>query len=135
MEPAAAPDAPEETGRPTRIVLALFLVTAVTMVVGSIALSRVVGTPEPEEHLITIPAGTAARLASGQDVDIIPADLDFRLRDRLVVVNDDAANHQIGPFVIPPGDRLETFFSQAATVEGYCSLHASGRITINVGGD
>ena len=123
----------DRADRPSRMVLVLFAAAAVAMVLGSLALSRVVGQPEPDEHLITIPAGTAALLASGQDVDIIPTDLEFRLRDRLIVVNDDSASHQIGPFEIPSGDRLETRFAEAATVEGFCSLHASGRVTINVG--
>jgi hypothetical protein len=50
------------------------------------------------------------------------------------VINEDSTAHQIGPFVIPAGDRLDTKFAEAATVEGFCSLHSSGRITINVGG-
>jgi len=114
--------------------LVLFIIVATAMVVGSVTLSRVVGQPEPGQHVITIPAGTAMRISLGHDVDIIPADLDFRLRDQLTVINDDSTAHQIGPFVIPAGDRLDTRFAEAATIEGFCSLHSSGRITINVGG-
>ena len=120
--------------RPSRAVLVLFAIVATAMVLGSVTLSRVVGQPEPEQHVITLPAGTAMRLTLGDEVDIIPADLDFRLRDQLTVINQDSAAHQIGPFVIPAGDRLDTRFSEAATLEGFCSLHSSGRITINVGG-
>lgn len=120
--------------RSSRAVLVLFIIVAMAMVVGSVTLSRVVGQPEPEQHVITIPAGTAMRITLGHDVDIIPADLDFRLRDQLTVINDDSTAHQIGPFVIPAGDRLDTRFAEAATIEGFCSLHSSGRITINVGG-
>jgi hypothetical protein len=50
------------------------------------------------------------------------------------VINEDSTAHQIGPFVIPAGDRLDTKFSEASTVEGFCSLHSSGRVTINVDG-
>ena len=107
---------------------------AIAMVVGSVALSSVTDQPEPEQHLITIPAGTAALLSAGQDVNIIPTDLDFRLRDRLTVVNKDSAAHQIGPFLIPAGKQLDTRFAEAATIEGFCSLHSSGRVTINIGG-
>ena len=104
------------------------------MVIGSVALSRVVGQPKPEQHVITIPAGTAIRLSSGHDVDIIPTDLDFRLRDQLIVINEDSTAHQIGPFVIPAGERLDTRFAEAVTLEGFCSLHSSGRVKINVSG-
>ena len=107
---------------------------ATAMVVGSVALSRVTDQPEPEQLLITIPAGTAALLSAGRDVNIIPTDLDFRLRDRLTVVNEDSAAHQSGPFVSPAGKQLDTRFAEAATIEGFCSLHSSGRVTINIGG-
>ena len=114
--------------------MVLCIIVATAMVVGRVPLRRVVRQPEPEQHVITIPAGTAMRITLGHDVDIIPADLDFRLRDQLTVINDDSTAHQIGPFVIPAGDRLDTRFAEAATIEGFCSLHSSGRITINVGG-
>ncbi|MDP6863592.1 MAG: hypothetical protein QGH80_07915 [Acidimicrobiales bacterium] len=120
--------------RPSRTLLLLFLIVAIAMVVGSVTLSRVTGQPEPEQHLITIPAGTAMRLSSGEDVSIIPTDLDFRLRDRLTVINEDSTAHQIGPFIIPAGQRLDTRFAEAATIEGFCSLHSTGRIRINIAG-
>ena len=120
--------------RPSKSLLLLFVVMAIAMVVGSVALSSVTDQPEPEQLLITIPAGTAALLSAGRDVNIIPTDLDFRLRDRLTVVNKDSAAHQIGPFLIPAGKQLDTRFAEAATIEGFCSLHSSGRVTINIGG-
>ena len=104
------------------------------MILAIVATAMVVGQPAPEHHVITIPAGTAIRISSGHDVDIIPADLEFRLRDQLTVINEDSTAHRIGPFIIPAGDRLDTKFAEAATVEGFCSLHSSGRITINVDG-
>ena len=122
------------TDRPSITLLFLFFIVATAMIVGSVTLSRVIGEPEPEQHLITIPAGTANRLSLGHDVDIIPRDLDFKLRDHLIMINKDSTAHQIGPFVIPAGGQLDTRFSEAATIEGFCSLHSSGRITINVGG-
>ena len=120
--------------RPSKSLLLLFVVMAIAMVVGSVALSSVTDQPEPEQLLITIPAGTAALLSAGRDVNIIPTDLDFRLRDRLTVVNKDSAAHQIGPFLIPAGKQLDTRFAAAAPSEGFCSLHSSGRVTINIGG-
>jgi hypothetical protein len=107
---------------------------AVLLVVGSIGLSRLLGASDGTEHVITIPRGTAERLSAGEDVELVPADLRLRLRDQLVVVNDDVAEHQVGPLSVPPGERLATRFSEAATIDGFCSLHPSGRITIEVGG-
>jgi hypothetical protein len=104
------------------------------MVLTSIGLSHVVGRPKPVERVIVIPHGTAERLAAGEDVELIPDDLRFRLRDRLVMVNHDVTTHRVGPFTVAPGERLEKRLSEAATIEGFCSLHASGRVTIEVDG-
>ena len=120
--------------RSPRLSLGLYGLVAVLMVVASVGLSRIIGQPEGEETVIVIPVGTAQRLTAGEDVELVPADLRFRLRDRLVVVNNDVSPHQVGPLIVEPGQRLETRFREAATVEGFCSLHASGQITIHVGG-
>lgn len=133
MDAFGARTSGDGSDRSSRAVLILFVIAAVAMVIGSITLSRVVGQPEPKQHFITIPLGTAMRLSLGYDVDIIPADLDFKLRDQLTVINKDSADHQIGPFIIPAGGRLDTRFAEAVTLEGFCSLHATGRVTINIG--
>jgi hypothetical protein len=112
----------------------LIAVVGALMVLSSIGLSHVVGRSEPAERVIVIPAGTAERLAAGEDVALIPDDLRFRVRDRLVMVNHDVTTHRVGPFAVAPGERLEKRFSEVATIEGFCSLHASGRITIEVDG-
>ena len=122
------------TDLPPRLALTLFAVAGLLAVVLSVGLSRLVGPGESVEQTIVIPAGTAALLATGQDVAIIPDGLHFRLRDRLVVLNQDNATHRVGPFTVLPGGRLEKLFSEAATIDGFCSLHASGRITIDIGG-
>ena len=81
---------------------------------------------------MVIPAGTADRIAAGERVELLPADLRFRLRDTLVVVNDDTITHQVGPFSVGAGQRLEKRFAEAATLQGSCSLHPSGSITIEI---
>ena len=118
--------------RSPRVALALLAVSGLVVVIASVGLSRLVQRPEGLERLVVIPAGTAERLAAGEDVALLPDDLRFRLRDRLVVVNDDLSSHQVGPFVVAPGQRLEKRFSEAATLDGFCSLHATGRITIEI---
>lgn len=109
------------------------LVAAVIMVGGTIGLARIVGEPAGEVRLIDIPDGTAARLAAGEDVDIVPENLNLRLRDTLVLVNHDSVTHSIGPYRVAAGQRLETEMSKAATMEASCSLHPSGSITLEIG--
>ncbi len=121
--------------RPPRFALLIYLLAAVALVGAALALGQLVEQPPGEERVITIPAGTGDRMAAGEDVELIPADLSFRLRDRLVVINNDDQVHQVGPFTVAPGDRLEKEFSEAASIEGFCSLHPSGRITITIGGE
>jgi hypothetical protein len=118
--------------RSARRSLVLVAALAAVFVVASVGLSHVVGRPKPVERTITIPAGTAEKLAAGEDVALIPTDLRFHLRDRLVILNNDVAAHQVGPFTVAPGERLEKRFSEAATIAGFCSLHPGGRITIEV---
>ncbi len=110
----------------------MFAAAGLVVVLASVGLSRLVEPPAGVERVVVIPAGTAQRLAAGEDVALLPDDLSFRLRDRLVVVNDDRSSHQVGPFVVAPGQRLEKRFSEAATLDGFCSLHTTGRITIEI---
>jgi xanthine/CO dehydrogenase XdhC/CoxF family maturation factor len=119
--------------RPRRGVLLAFAAAAAALVVIPLILSRVVDQPTPEVYTIEIPAGTAARLAAGGVVDLFPEDLDFKLRDVLVVVNHDDVAHTIGPVVVMPGGRVERNFGEVASISGFCSLHPSGGVTIEIG--
>ena len=110
----------------------MFVGAGAAFVGASIGISAVVGGSDGAEHRFVIPAGTAVRLAAGELVEVIPPDLRFRLRDRLVIVNDDSAPHVIGPFSVAPGGRLETRLSEAATYDAICSLHPTGGITIEI---
>ncbi len=112
----------------------LFALAGALMVVTAIGLSQWIGPREGAEHMIVIPEGTAQRLDAGEDVELFPSELSFRLRDQLIVVNEDSVGHQVGPYRVEPGQRLEQRFSEVATLEGFCSLHPGGRLTISVGG-
>jgi hypothetical protein len=84
-------------------------------------------------YTFEIPPGTAARRAAGETVEVLPVQLDLQVDDRLVVVNHDVAVHYVGAFPIAPGRRLDKRFTDAAALAGYCTLHAGGRLAINVG--
>ena len=110
------------------ITVAGFVIAAIAIVGVPIVASRFVE-PSGTTHSFVIPTGTADRIAAGEEVTIIPADLRMRLRDRLVVVNDDTVTHQVASIVVGPGERVETRFSEAVSLSGFCSLHPSGQIT------
>ncbi len=120
--------------RPISRVWLGFAAAATASVVLTIAVSRLVGAGDGQERLVVIPDGTAAALAAGARVDILPADLRLRLDDRLIVINNDREVHQVGPFTVPPGGRLERRFAEAASITGFCSLHPNGQININIAG-
>ena len=121
------------TERNRWITVAGFVVAAVLIVAVPLVASRFVE-PSGTTHTFVIPSGTADRVAAGEEVTIIPSDLRIRLRDRLVVVNEDSTTHQVASIVVGPGERVETRFSEAVSLSGFCSLHPSGRITIEVDG-
>ena len=113
--------------------IATFVMGATLLVAVPVVLARIVGPPPVTVHSFTIPPGTGARIAAGEAVEILHADLEMKVRDRLVLQNDDVEPHEIGPFVVTPGSRLDTRFSEALSVDGNCSLHPSGSISIRVG--
>ena len=111
---------------------AAFALAAVLIVAIPVLTSRVTNVAEGERHEFIIPAGTAARISKGEDVTILPEELDLELRDRLILVNRDVATHHVAGFVIGPDERVDARFSDAISVSGSCSLHPSGRIEIRV---
>ncbi len=108
--------------------------TLVALCVGVIAL-MVVGSPrEPVEHRFVVPAGTGAALDRGEAVAILPASVQLRVRDRLVIENLDDRTHLVGPFSVRAGETLVHEFSRPGRFVGACSIHPSGEVEIVVTG-
>jgi hypothetical protein len=57
----------------------------------------------PEIIELIIPAGTASRLAAGQQTLSLPEKMTFLQGDTLEVKNEDNVPHQLGPIWVPPG--------------------------------
>ena len=51
----------------------------------------------PREIVLTIPVGTADQIARGEQPPSIPENMTFVVGDRLVVNNEDAVDHKLGP--------------------------------------
>jgi len=47
--------------------------------------------------------------------------------DTLRLVNRDVRSHAIGPFLVGPGQRVDSRLARAGTYSGACTLHADGR--------
>jgi plastocyanin len=98
----------------------VLLVIAVTATLGS------------EEILVEVPAGTAERMAAGEEIELLPRTLRVSVGDRLRIVNHDDQAHEVGPYAVAAGQTLEQTFTSPGTLEGLCTLHPSGAITIEV---
>lgn len=81
-----------------------------------------------------IPPGTDDLILAGEDPRIVPATIKFTLgeTDILVVSNLDDVGHTFGPYYVAAGDELEVQFFRPATYEGYCSVHPSNSLVIEV---
>jgi plastocyanin len=124
------PDPPDEGAarrKASLLVLGLLAVAGATLLV--VALT---GSLRTEEIIVEVPAGTAARLEAGEPVQLLPRTLQVAVGDRLRVVNHDDVTHEVGPYTVLPGQTLEQTFTSPGTLEGLCTLHPSGAITIEV---
>lgn len=92
--------------------------------------------PSPAERQLvySVPPGTAARLAAGEDVAVLPQTIMLTLgrRDVLVIRNDDTEPVQIGPFKIAPGQRFEQQYYNRGTYDLICSIHRGEALRIVV---
>lgn len=90
--------------------------------------------PRGREIVIDVPRGAAAQVARGEDPELVPDRIEAQVGDTLRLVNRDTRSHMIGPFLVGPGQRVESTLSRAGTYEGECTLHPEGRkVTIVVG--
>jgi hypothetical protein len=86
----------------------------------------------PEEVELVIPAGTAAKVEAGEPVPVIPDEITFVLGDTLLVRNEDAVDHQLGPLWIPPGTKASLVLDAAQRYAYSCSFKTTRYLGLNV---
>ncbi len=79
-----------------------------------------------------IPPGTATRIAAGELIEIVPAELVAHVGDTIRIVNNDTANHIVGVFFVGAGEVLTQQFQSAGVLSGDCTVHPSGAFTLRV---
>jgi hypothetical protein len=84
--------------------------------------------------VVSVPPGTAARLAAGETIELFPQEIRLRLseHDTLVVRNDDSEPITIGPYRVEPGQRFVQRYASPGTFELLCSLHSDETLRIVV---
>ncbi len=79
-----------------------------------------------------IPDGTGHRLDLGEEVEIVPAELDVEVGERIRIVNEDERGAAVGIFWVPAGRTVALEFTAPGTLSGECDIHPDGSFTINV---
>ena len=77
---------------------------------------------QPKTVTITIPLGTAERVALGEQPPTISENMVFVVGDVLVVENNDSADHKLGPLWIPAHTSAQLALSQKENLAYECSF-------------
>ncbi len=86
----------------------------------------------PQVVEILIPAGTAERVAAGEDVPSIPSEMVFVVGDVLLVRNEDSVPHELGPLLVPAGSSASLPMDQAENFAMNCSFQSSNYLGVDV---
>lgn len=86
------------------------------------------------ELVYRVPPGTIARLAAGEQVEILPPTIELKrgVRDVLIIRNDDVQAITVGPYKIQPGQQFRQRFFNAGTFDMLCTLHESTSLKVVV---
>jgi hypothetical protein len=76
----------------------------------------------PREIVLTIPAGTSDQIARGEQSPSIPENMTFVVGDTLVVKNEDAVDHKLGPLWIPANSSAQLSLDQEENLAYECSF-------------
>ncbi|MBZ0275460.1 MAG: FixH family protein [Anaerolineae bacterium] len=95
--------------------------------------SREQAHPESELY-INIPQGADAILRTGEEHNLLPANIDLSLSGQnvLVIQNNDVVDHTIGPFFVRSGETLRQEFTKPAVYVGVCTLRYDIEVSITV---
>lgn len=112
----------------------LLVLAVPVLVVGLGLLAGVLARPDSSgpELRIVIPHGAARQARLHPDREIVPAKIVGRVGQRLVIINRDRQEHQVGPFSVAAGERLEWPLSAEGRIVGICSLQPGKQFVLEV---
>lgn len=79
-----------------------------------------------------IPAGTSEQIDAGDEVEILPAEIDATVGQVIRIVNDDERGFNVGPFFVGAGETISQRFGAAGEFTGECAVHPSGQLVLRV---
>ncbi len=86
----------------------------------------------PKEITLTIPAGTAAQVARGEQPPAIPKDMLFVVGDTLIVKNEDSVDHKLGPLWIPANTSARMALNEEQNMAFECSFQPNNYFGLDV---
>ena len=86
----------------------------------------------PQEVILTIPAGTAEKVARGEQPPSIPQDMVFVVGDTLVVKNEDNVDHKLGQLWIPASSSAQLALNEEQNMAFECSFQPDNYLGLNV---
>ena len=86
----------------------------------------------PQEVILTIPAGTAEKVARGEQPPSIPQDMVFVVGDTLVVKNEDVVDHKLGQLWIPANSSAQLSLNEEQNMAFECSFQPGNYFGLNV---
>jgi len=86
----------------------------------------------PREVVLTIPAGTAEKVARGEQPPSIPLDMIFVVGDTLVMVNEDNVDHKLGQLWIPANSSASLALNEEQNMAFECSFQAGNYFGLDV---
>lgn len=113
--------------RPGRSLITALAATFAVLIGG---VASACSTPEPQTIEVVVPAGTQDRLDAGETVDVMPARIEMRVGDTLVIRNDDSVRQSVGPYQVEANRSIRLTYGTPGTFEGYCPLSEGERYEI-----
>jgi hypothetical protein len=87
---------------------------------------------QPQTVEVVVPAGTQDRLDAGETVAVMPALIELRVGDTLLIRNEDDADQTVGPYFVTAGGEISLTYSVPGRYEGYCPVSEGERYEIVV---
>jgi hypothetical protein len=116
-----------------RILVSMLIGIALGLVISEVSFIFLQETARPpEEIVLTIPAGTAVKVARGEQPPSIPQDMVFVVGDTLVVKNDDRVDHKLGELWIPANSSAQLSLNEEQNMAFECSFQAGNYFGLEV---
>ena len=84
------------------------------------------------DHDYFIPAGTGERISAGEEIEILPAELDVRVGEVIRIINEDSESHVVGIFHVGANETMTQRFMSEGEFSGACSVHPSRQFTLRI---